>query len=54
MAEGDKLPIDEYDAKHGKPGAAPDAKPISEADAFGTTLNPVRETATPFTGLRDS
>jgi hypothetical protein len=27
---------------------------ISEADAWGEKLNPVRETETPFTGLSDA
>jgi hypothetical protein len=53
METGDKNPLDEYDRKNGKPGSVPDAKPISEADAFGTTLNPVRETATPHGPLRE-
>lgn len=44
MAEEPKDPIDEYDAKHGKPEATPDAPNISETDAWGTSLNPVRET----------
>jgi hypothetical protein len=35
-------PIDAYDSKHGKP--APDAPVISEDDAWGNKLNPVRET----------
>jgi len=39
---------DEYDAQHGRPSATPDAKPISEADAWGTALNPVRETPSSF------
>jgi hypothetical protein len=37
-------PIDAYDSKHGKPEATPDAPAMSEADLYGTTLNPVRET----------
>jgi hypothetical protein len=41
--------IDKFDATHGKPG--PDHPQISEAEKFGTDLNPVRETPTPFTGL---
>lgn len=43
MAEAEpKDPIEEYDSKHGKP--APDAPPISEDEAWGGKLNPVRET----------
>lgn len=34
--------IETYDSKHGTPGE--DHKPLSEADAWGTSLNPVRET----------
>lgn len=33
--------------------AGRDHAPISEADAFGTKLNPVRETPTPFGGLSE-
>jgi len=46
-------PLDEYDRKNGAPGSVPDAKPMNEADAWGTKLNPVRETAPAFTGLRE-
>jgi len=49
----DTNPIDAYDREHGKPGSQPDAKPISEAEAWGTTLNPVRETPTPFKNVRE-
>lgn len=38
------IPVDEYDSKHGKPEATPAAPKLSEAEAFGTSLNPVRET----------
>ena len=46
MAEEVKDPIETYDSTHGKPG--PDHKPMSEAEEWGTDLNPVRETETPF------
>lgn len=54
MAEpSERTPVEEYDAKHGTPGSVPDAPKISEADAFGTTLNPVRETPPAFSNLRE-
>lgn len=53
MAEPEpKDPLDAYDAKHGRPEATPDAPTISEADAWGTTLNPVRETPLAGTNLK--
>lgn len=53
MAEGsDKIPTDEYDRTHGKPGSVPDAPAMSEEDKYGTKLNPVRETPPAFTGLK--
>jgi hypothetical protein len=44
MAEEPKDPIDAYDAKHGRPEATPDKPNQAEAEAWGTKLNPVRET----------
>lgn len=37
---------DEYDSKHGSPG--PDHKPLSDSEAWGTDLNPVKEGAVPY------
>ncbi len=48
------IPIDEYDRKHGAPGSKPDKPAQSEADAWGTTLNPVRDTPPAFTGLKET
>lgn len=45
MADEPKLTTDEYDAKHGKPEATPDAPAISVDDQWGGKLNPVRDTA---------
>lgn len=45
-------PIDAYDSKHGDPSKTPDAPPISEADAWGTKLNPVQDTPLAATGLK--
>lgn len=53
MAEEPKDPIDEYDRTHGRPDATPDKPNQSEADAWGTTLNPVRETPTPFKDVKE-
>lgn len=52
MSEEPKDPIDEYDSKHGRPEATPDKPVQSEADAWGTSLNPVRETPLAATGLK--
>jgi hypothetical protein len=49
----EKDPLDAYDAKHGRPEATPAAPAMSEADLFGTSLNPVRETPLAGTGLRE-
>lgn len=43
-------PIDEYDRKHGAP--APDAPKLTEDEAWGGKLNPVRETAPAFSNLK--
>ena len=51
MAEP-KDPIDTYDASHGDPSKTPDKPNQSEADAWGTSLNPVRETPLPAKGLK--
>jgi hypothetical protein len=53
MAEEPKDPTDEYDAQHGRPEGTPDQPKMSEADLYGTSLNPVRETITPFSNLRE-
>ena len=51
MAEAEpKDPMDEYDSKHGKP--APDAPVVTDADAWGEKLNPVRETPSAATNLK--
>lgn len=51
MANEDKDPIDEYDRQHGKPDAG--APKLSDNDAWGNNLNPVRETPLAGTNLRD-
>lgn len=53
MAEDVKDPIDAYDSKHGRPEATPDKPNQSEADAWGTNLNPVRETPLAGTNLKE-
>jgi hypothetical protein len=45
-------PIEAYDSKHGRPEATPDKPGLSEADEWGTALNPVRETSTPHKNLQ--
>lgn len=45
-----KDPIDEYDRKHGAP--APDAPSVTEQEAWGTGLNPVRDTPNCMTNLK--
>jgi len=37
-------PIEAYDQKHGRPEATPDKPSLSEAEEWGTDLNPLRET----------
>jgi hypothetical protein len=51
--EEPKDPIDAYDSTHGRPEATPAAPPISEDDAWGSKLNPVRETPNSATNLRE-
>lgn len=50
MATEPADPIDQYDTKHGKP--APDAPVVSEDEAWGGKLNPVRETPNAATNLK--
>lgn len=45
-----KDPLDDYDRTHGAPDNGPPK--ISEADAWGTKLNPVRETPLAGSGLK--
>lgn len=45
-----KDPMDEYDRAHGKPDNGPPK--LSEADAWGTKLIPVKETPLAGTGLK--
>lgn len=53
MSEAEpKVPTDAYDAAHGNPAKTPDAPKQSEADAWGTNLNPVRETPLAAKGLK--
>lgn len=52
MENDNKLAIDEYDSKHGRPEATPDAPVVSEQDAWGTSLNPVRETPNAAANLK--
>jgi hypothetical protein len=47
-----KLTTDEYDRAHGDPSKTPAAPKQSEADAWGTSLNPVRETPLAGKGLK--
>lgn len=49
MAEEPKDPNEEHDRKT---STTPDAPKISEADAWGTSLNPLRETPLAATNLR--
>jgi hypothetical protein len=49
MADETKTAIDEFDAKHGTPGA--DHKPMTEEQEFGTNQNPLRETVEPWSKL---
>lgn len=44
-------PIDEYDRKHGTPDST--IPKVSENDAWGSNLNPVRETPLAGTGLKE-
>lgn len=52
MSEEPKDPIDAYDSKHGDPSKTPDHPNQSEAEAWGTNLNPVRETPMAGTNLK--
>lgn len=52
--EATKDPIDAYDAAHGVPGAAPAEPQLSEADKWGTSLNPLRETPLAGANLKDA
>lgn len=45
-----KDPLDAYDSKFGKPDNGPPK--LTEDEAFGTKLNPVRETPLAGTGLK--
>jgi hypothetical protein len=45
-----KDPLDDYDRTHGAPDNGPPK--ISEADAWGTNLNKVRETPLAGSGLK--
>lgn len=44
---------EEYDRAHGDPCKTPDRPNISEADEWGTSLNPVRETPLAGKNLKD-
>jgi hypothetical protein len=44
-------PIETFDASHGRPEQGPPK--LSEEEAWGTNLNPVRETAQPAKNLQD-
>lgn len=46
-------PMDVYDSTHGRPEATPAMPNMSEAELFGTGLNPVRETPLPAKGLKE-
>jgi len=48
-----QIPIDEYDRKHGAPEKTPDAPKLTEDEAWGNKLNPVRETPLAGTNLKD-
>jgi hypothetical protein len=52
MNEEPKDPIEAYDAAHGDPSKTPAAPALSEADEWGTKLNPVRDTPLAGTGLK--
>lgn len=53
MSEAEpKLTTDEYDRAHGNPASTPDAPKQTEADAWGTKLNPVRDTPLAASGLK--
>jgi hypothetical protein len=45
-----KDPLDDYDRKYGKPDNGPPK--LSEDEAWGTRLNPIRETPLAGTGLK--
>ena len=45
-----KDPLDDYDRAHGTPDNGPPK--LSDDEAWGTKLNPVRETLPAFTGLK--
>lgn len=47
-----KDPIDAYDSQHGNPASKPDRPSLSDNDAWGSNLNPVRETPLAGSGLK--
>ena len=51
MTETTTDPIDTFDAAHGKPDNG--TPKLSEEDAWGTNLNPVRETPNPAKNLQE-
>lgn len=53
MSEEPKDPIDAYDAKHGRPEATPNKPNQDPNEAWGESLNPVRETPLAGTNLKD-
>lgn len=52
MADNQQTEVDKYDGQHGRPEATPDMPQMGQDDLYGTRLNPVRETPSPFKNLQ--
>lgn len=53
MSDSKRTPVEEYDSKHGDPSKAPEQVKMSDEEAWGTSLNPVRNDSLPAKNLRE-